>query len=83
MEIGTIMLLNEKITAVIELKNELQRDRVKHNIKNDGHEFEQLFFLKKIPRDPRHNSKIDYEKLRCLINQTHFHTASKNHPLES
>lgn len=81
--IGTLMLLNEKITAVIELKDKLQRDRVEHKIKNDGHEFEELFFLKKIPRDPRHNSKIDYEKLRELFIQTHLQIASKNHLLES
>lgn len=66
-EIGTVMLLKEKITAVIEMKEELKKDLVKSNIKNQGPQFENIIFLKKIPRDPRHNSKIDYQKLRLLI----------------
>jgi acyl-CoA synthetase (AMP-forming)/AMP-acid ligase II len=66
-ETGTVILLKEKITAVIELKDELQREAVRSNIKKLGQTFEKIIFLKKIPRDPRHNSKIDYQKLRLLL----------------
>lgn len=66
-ELGTIMLLKEKITAVIELKDKSKKDSVKRNIENTIHLFETIIFLKKVPRDTRHNSKIDYEKLRLLL----------------
>lgn len=66
-ELGTIFLLKEKITAVIELKDELKKASVKSNIENTIHLFEKIIFLKKIPRDARHNSKIDYKKLRLLL----------------
>jgi len=49
------------------MQEELKKDLVKSNIKNQGPQFENIIFLKKIPRDPRHNSKIDYQKLRLLI----------------
>lgn len=69
-ELGTIILLKKKVTAVIELKDELKKDFVKKNIENTSDLFEKIIFLKKIPRDSRHNSKIDYEKLRLLLIKT-------------
>jgi hypothetical protein len=66
-ELGTIFLLKEKITAVIELKDESKKASVKRNIENTIPLFEKIIFLKKIPRDARHNSKIDYKKLRLLL----------------
>ncbi len=66
-EIGTVMLLKEKVTAVIELQDGLKKDLVRSNIKKQDHPFEKIIFLEKIPRDPRHHSKVDYQKLRMLL----------------
>jgi acyl-CoA synthetase (AMP-forming)/AMP-acid ligase II len=66
-EIGTVLLLKEKITAVIEPEDKLKKDSVKSNFENVSHLFEEIIVLKKIPRDPRHNSKIDYQKLMLLL----------------
>lgn len=66
-ETGTIMLIKGKITAIIELKDESGKDAVKSNLESALPLLEKILFLKKIPRDPRHNSKIDYEKLRLFV----------------
>ncbi|WP_171037843.1 AMP-binding protein [Dyadobacter luticola] len=68
-EMGTILMLAGKITAIIELKNSRFHDNVKQTLEK---EFEKILFIKKIPRDPRHNSKIDYERLRRLAGQYTF-----------
>ncbi len=74
-EIGTILLLNNFITAVIELKKGRKRKsaitKIVHQINEPGKSsaIEKTLFIKKIPRDPRHNSKIDYEKLIALLKQ--------------
>lgn len=61
---GTIIMHNNKLTAVIELKNKPQKESVKKLIKECNAELEAIIFIKKIPMDPRHNSKIDYENLK-------------------
>ena len=65
-EIGTVMALIGKITAFIELNDKLKKESVESAIKSADNPIEQIIFLKKIPRDPRHNSKIDYQKLKVL-----------------
>ncbi len=62
-ETGTIFLLNNKIIAVIELKNQQKRDSVKNIIKENNSELDDIVFIKKIPKDSRHNTKIDYDNL--------------------
>ena len=59
------------IYAIIELKKKItyDQDRVLVQIKKllediNPHNY---LFLKEIPRDPRHNSKIDYEKLEKML----------------
>jgi len=65
-EIGTVIMLNGKITAFIELNDLTKRESAETAIKAGNNTIEQIIFLKKIPRDPRHNSKIDYQKLGVL-----------------
>jgi len=75
-EIGTILKLNDKIILVIEPKD-LQSVSMQCEIQEKIYEmfYEKFAFdfdydeikITKIPRDPRHNSKIDYDKLRKLI----------------
>lgn len=66
-EMGTVMLLNSRLTAVIELGDSTRRDTVAAEIRSLPEAFGDVIFIPKIPRDPRHNSKIDYEKLRGLL----------------
>ncbi len=62
-EMGTIIMLKEKLTAIIELNEKLKRTSVKNIIRGHDNQLKEIIFVEKIPRDPRHNSKIDYEKL--------------------
>ena len=66
-EMGTILNLRERLTAVIELKDPSKKDSVKNRINALELKFEEIIFIKKIPRDPRHNSKIDYPKLKLSL----------------
>lgn len=68
-EIGTVLKQMEKIFIVIEKNENFQNEeKIKSEIKqNLNFTFENIIFIKKIPRDPRHNSKIDYAKLSELI----------------
>ncbi|HWV28152.1 MAG TPA: AMP-binding protein [Dyadobacter sp.] len=68
-EMGTVMLLNGQLTAVIELDDSAQRNAVAAAIKSLPEAFGDIVFVPKIPRDPRHNSKIDYERMRSLLSR--------------
>ena len=64
---GTILYLNGKLTAIIELLDASGKETVKNKINSLEMKFEKIVFIKKIPRDPRHNSKIDYPKLKLSL----------------
>jgi len=66
-EMGTVMMLGDQITAIIELSDSSRRERVRSLVAALPEAFANIVFVRKIPRDPRHNSKIDYEKLRLLL----------------
>ncbi len=57
---GTVLLKQNQIYLVLE--SEIQPEIIDFPIK-----YEQLVILRKIPRDPRHHSKIDYGKLETMI----------------
>ncbi len=59
---GTVMNINNTTTVVAEA-DKSNKEKVKNKIKNSGLFFEKIILITKIPRDPRHNSKIDYETL--------------------
>lgn len=67
-EIGTILNIDSQLVMVAELAEcalkEFARKRIYESFSG---EFDKLVFIKKIPRDPRHHSKIEYGKLRSLI----------------
>ena len=67
-EIGTILKRNEKVYIVLETYKNADKDTIEKDIKGKGILFDEIIFLNKIPRDPRHNSKIDYDKLNLLLN---------------
>ncbi len=62
--IGTVLLLNGKVTAVIESGTSADREKIMSSVHAISGEIQDVKFLHKIPRDPRHHTKIDYGKLR-------------------
>jgi olefin beta-lactone synthetase len=66
-EIGTILKTTAGIVAAIEVGKTADKTSIQHQVKALGLEFKEIRFLKKIPRDPRHNSKIEYQKLKTMI----------------
>lgn len=63
-EIGTVLKINDKIIIAVETK--IPQHKLEQELRNLKFEFDELV-IAKIPRDPRHNSKIDYDKLKKLI----------------
>jgi acyl-coenzyme A synthetase/AMP-(fatty) acid ligase len=66
-EMGTLLEINDKLIAVIELKTGAIKNNISDKIQNADVKPDEIQVITKIPRDPRHNSKIDYEKLKKLI----------------
>jgi olefin beta-lactone synthetase len=65
-EIGTAMkMADEKVVIFLEKKAGFDENSIKKSVEN-ALDFlpDAVVFLKKIPRDPRHFSKIDYDALR-------------------
>ena len=71
-EIGTVIKITNKVSAVVQLRDKSKESLVKDLIKEVEPLIEQIIFIKKIPRDPRHNSKIDYQKLSNLLEKEVF-----------
>ena len=69
-EMGTVILKNDKLTFVIELKKQFQRNNYQEliiqKLRNEFLEIEQIIFIDKMPKDKRHYSKIDYSKLNLI-----------------
>ena len=63
-EIGTVLKLNDKIIIAAETK--IRQGKLEQELRNRNFEFDKLV-ITKIPRDPRHNSKIDYDKLKKIL----------------
>jgi acyl-CoA synthetase (AMP-forming)/AMP-acid ligase II len=66
-EIGTILEIEEKIVAVLEKNSEFELEGGEGNFHHLDLALDSIIWLKKIPRDPRHNSKIDYQKLKQIL----------------
>ncbi|MCZ8284277.1 MAG: AMP-binding protein, partial [Bacteroidia bacterium] len=64
--IGTVLHINNETVAVIELHKRKQKKAVASAI-GAMPVFDRICILKHIPRDPRHHSKIDYEKLKGML----------------
>lgn len=63
-EMGAVIMRNEKPAAIIELKERSKKSSVRNTIHEYDDLIKEIFFTKKIPRDPRHNSKINYDLLK-------------------
>ncbi len=64
-EIATILKQDNKIVAIIEAQKAVQ-ESIKKAILSQDTAIETIRFVSKIPRDPRHNSKIDYAALEKI-----------------
>lgn len=62
-EIGTILHKNHQTIVALELTDNSKKTSTEEKVKKLNVTIDRVVFLNKIPRDPRHNSKIDYEKL--------------------
>lgn len=67
-EMGTVMLFGKKLFAIIELNDPAQEKSITEKTLRCGINFDEIVFVGKIPRDPRHNSKIDYGLLQQELN---------------
>jgi len=69
-ELGTLIQVEETVVLVVELKKGVNlnqatlKQAIDEQLKLPQYE---LRIIPKIPRDPRHHSKIDYDKLKNLI----------------
>lgn len=64
-EMGTILMISEQPTLIIECNSD-SRDAIQNQLFNLFDEEYPIIWYQ-IPRDPRHNSKIDYEQLKSLL----------------
>ncbi|MGE3801457.1 MAG: AMP-binding protein, partial [Candidatus Kapaibacterium sp.] len=64
--IGTILEVEGETILLIERENNMVTTEVKirEAVRDREISFDRIEFIQRIPRDPRHASKIDYEKLR-------------------
>ncbi len=65
--IGTILKTEKSVLIVLELSDTSQKDKLNLALQNLPIGAVEVRFLKKIPRDPRHHSKIDYGILEKMI----------------
>lgn len=68
--IGTILRMDNSLVIVIEPEKGADAGAIKEDISGTGIPFDSIRMLDAIPRDPRHNSKIDYGELKKMIEQS-------------
>ena len=61
--LGTVLSKNNQLNLVVE--SNLSKEIIEKKLYN--FDYENLTVLKKIPRDPRHNTKIDYGRLKLMV----------------
>ena len=68
-QIGTLIQAGRELIIVAEAKSHASMQNIqKELIRILPHALQNIRILKNIPRDPRHHSKIDYGKLREILN---------------
>ncbi|MEW6468326.1 MAG: AMP-binding protein [Bacteroidota bacterium] len=63
-ELGTLLDCRGKLCAIVQIGKAFSRKQIGKAIKAQAPDIEEIVFLDRIPRDPRHNSKIDYARLK-------------------
>lgn len=64
---GTILQISDKTVAVLEPEHEADWKLLDERVSAQFPDIDQVVFMKKLPRDPRHHSKIDYERLKAQV----------------
>jgi olefin beta-lactone synthetase len=65
--IATIIKQHEKLLAIVEIDKNANKENIIAAVNNLG--IENISFINNMPRDPRHHSKIDYDKLQQIYSQ--------------
>lgn len=68
-EMGTILEVNNKIFILLELKKKARAENLKEVFRAARIPFDEVRILNKIPRDPRHHSKVNYDKLKSTLRE--------------
>lgn len=69
--LATALMINNKVYIIVEKEKEADENEIKLHITQIVNFESEVIFIKEIPRDPRHHSKIEYEKLRKhILNST-------------
>jgi olefin beta-lactone synthetase len=66
-EIGTIMEIDGQIIAWLEASDQADKTSIEAQVLAAEPAINCIIFVQMIPRDLRHNTKIDYEKLKKLV----------------
>jgi len=67
---ATVLEINKKIVLICQLKKDTDKEETDIKIKSLNLKYDSIKYIKKIPRDPRHHSKIDYESLRKYLSES-------------
>jgi len=65
--VGTIQLIDNRLFIIIEIEKGANQANIEMTVKKIHPSISEVLFVKKMPLDLRHRSKIDYEALRKLI----------------
>ena len=67
-EIGTVLKIKNEIVMAIELNLKTDGADIAEKLSDFDFDRLEIFYPHKpIPRDPRHNSKIDYDRLKKIL----------------
>lgn len=61
---GTLLEIEEKVIAIVESERGADQVLLRENMITTGLPVDDIIFIKSIPRDPRHYTKIDYDALK-------------------
>lgn len=61
---GTLLEIDEKVIAIVESERGADQVLLREKMITTGLPVDDIIFIKSIPRDPRHHTKIDYEALK-------------------
>jgi len=64
---GTVLKKNNKMVIVAEKEKDTEENLIKKELIKSKIIFDEIIYLRSLPKDPRHFSKIDYDKLKQII----------------
>ncbi len=67
---ATLLKKENKLCAVLEGGKIIDHNQVKSDVRKLGYPVDEIWITKNIPKDPRHNGKIDYKKLSSIQNHS-------------